>query len=124
MKIWKISTLLATVALFAVTAFAANKGSLQTSEPLNLNGTTLKTGEYKVTWEGNGPDVEVSILRGKDVVAKTQGRLVDLPRAPLGDALVTKTNSDGSRSLSQIQFGGKKQALELNDQTSQANAMK
>jgi len=72
------SVMLGLALLLASSALAATKGSLQISHLVTVNGTQLKPGEYKVEWDGNGPNVEVSILQGKNVIAKTQAHVVDL----------------------------------------------
>jgi hypothetical protein len=118
MKLFKASTLvLASALLLASSAFAANKGSLNISEPVNISGTQLAAGSYSVHWEGNGPNVELKIMRGKQVVASSPARLVDLSSAPNNDAAVFKSNGDGSRSLSEIRFYGKKQALAIGSES-------
>jgi hypothetical protein len=122
MNTWKISTLVAVALLFTTAAFAANKESLKVFDPVQVNGKQLPAGTYTVTWEGTGPAVDVSIARGKDVVAKTTARVLDLPKAPAQSGIATKGNGDGSRSLSGIQFGGKKYALEIGETTNQADA--
>lgn len=99
--------------LLASSAFAATKGSLQLSNPTSVNGTQLKPGDYKVQWDGSGPSVEVSILQGKNVVAKVPAKLVNLDSAASNDAAVTQKGSDGVSALQGIRFGGKKIALEL-----------
>jgi hypothetical protein len=71
----------------------------------------LKAGEYSVTWEGSGPDVQVNFLKGKKIVATSPAHLVDLTSSPAADAALIKTNNDGSISLAQVRFGGKKKAL-------------
>jgi len=109
------SVMLGLALLLASSAFAATKGSLQISHPVTVNGTQLKPGDYKVEWDGSGPNVEVSILQGKNVVAKTPAHVVDLGTAPYSNAAVTRTNSDGSSSLSGARFGGKKVALEFGE---------
>jgi hypothetical protein len=119
---WKISTLVITALLLTTAAFAANKEALKVFDPVQVNGKQLPAGNYTVTWEGTGSNVDVSIARGKDVVAKTAARVLDLPKAPAQNGIVTKGNADGSRSLSQIQFGGKKYALEIGETTNQADA--
>ena len=80
------SLVMALALLLASSAFAATKGSLQIGNPVTVNGTTLKPGDYKVQWEGSGPNVEVSILQGKNVVAKAPAHVVDLPAASPNDA--------------------------------------
>jgi len=101
--------------MLASSAFALSKGSLQLSNAVTLNGTTLKPGEYKVQWEGSGPNVEVSILQGKNVVATTTAHVVDLQSPSSSDAAVTLKNDSGPNSLSGLRFQGKKFALELTD---------
>ncbi len=109
------SVMLGLALLLASSAFAATKGSLQISHPVTVNGTQLKPGDYKVEWDGSGPNVDVSILQGKNVIAKTQAHVVDLSAAPDSNAAVIRTNSDGSSSLSGVRFGGKKTALEFGE---------
>ena len=59
-------------------------------------------------WEGNGPNVELNILRGKNVVATVPARMVDLDQHPERNSAVTAVNSDGHKSLNEIRFSGKK----------------
>ena len=49
------SMVLGLALLLASSAFAATKGSLELLDPVNVNGTTLKPGDYKVQWEGPAP---------------------------------------------------------------------
>ena len=109
------SVMLGLAVLLASSAFAATKGTLQISHPVTVNGTQLKPGDYKVEWDGSGPNVEVSISQGKNVIAKTSAHVVDLTAAPTNSAAVTRTNSDGSSSLAGARFGGKKIALEFGE---------
>ena len=53
--------------LLASSAFAATKASLTLQNPATINGTKLKAGEYRLEWDGSGPNVEVSITQGKKV---------------------------------------------------------
>src|SRR5258708_38697832 len=99
--------------LLASSAFAATKGSLQISNAVTVNGTTLKPGDYKLQWEGSGPNVEVSIMQGKNVIAKAPAHIVDLDKPSDNDAAVTRTDESGSRSLTGVRFHGKKFAPEL-----------
>jgi hypothetical protein len=101
--------------LLAASAFAATKASLQLSHPVTVNGTTLKPGDYKVQWEGRGPNVEISILQGKNVVAKAPAHVVELETPAANGAAVTRKNDHGPSSLAGIRFQGKKLSLELGD---------
>jgi hypothetical protein len=99
--------------LLATSAFAANKGSLQVSDSTSVAGKQLPAGDYTVQWEGNGPSVEVSILKGKKVVATVPARVTNLDQASEYNSAVVSKSSDGARTLSQIRFSGKKYALEI-----------
>lgn len=101
--------------LLAATAFGSNKGSLQIGTAVTVNGKQLAPGEYSVKWEGNGPDVQVSIMKGKNVVAQAPAHVVTLNSSTADDAAVLQKNSDGSSSLAQIRFGGKKYVLNLDE---------
>jgi len=124
MKSSKLSKglLLGLALLLATSAFAANKGSLQVSDEVTVSGKQLARGEYTVKWEGNGPNVELNILQGKKVVATTPARLIDLDRTADGDSAVVRKNDDGSRTLAEIRFAGKKYALAVGNESAKAEA--
>lgn len=98
--------------LLASSAFAANKATLTLTDPASVNGTKLKAGEYKLQWDGTG-SVEVSIVQGKNVIAKVPAKVVDLSQPSQNDAAIVQKQSDGSSNLSGARFAGKKYALEL-----------
>ena len=114
--------LLGLALLLATSALAANKGSLQVSDPVTVSGKSLAAGEYNVKWEGNGPNVELNILQGKKVVATTPARLIDLNRSADADSAVVRKNDDGSRTLAEIRFAGKKYALAVGNESAKAEA--
>ena len=99
----------------ASSAFAASKANLTLNNPTSINGTKLKAGDYKLEWDGSGPNVEVSIMQGKKVVTKVAAKIVDLEKAPSNDAALLKQNGDGSTTLAGVRFQGKKYALELGE---------
>jgi hypothetical protein len=109
------SLMLGMALLLASSAFAATKASLQLGNPVKINGTTLKAGDYKVQWEGSGPNVEVSILQGKNVLVTAPAHVVDLPTPAPNDAAVTRKNDSGPNTLAGLRFQGKKIALDLSD---------
>jgi hypothetical protein len=110
--------------LLATSAFAANKGSLQVQEPVSVNGTKLAAGNYKVEWEGTGPSVELSISQGKKMLAKVPAHVVDLDRPAPADSAVVKNNGDGTRTLSEVRFSGKKFSLAVGEEAAKADATK
>ena len=101
--------------LLASSAFAATKAELVLQGPTTVNGTKLKAGEYKLQWDGTGPNVEVSIMQGKNVIAKVPAKLLDLTKPSQNNAALVKTNDDGTSTLAGARFEGKKCALDLSD---------
>ena len=125
MNVSKISKglLLGLALLLATSVFAAtNKGSLRVTDPLTVNGKQLPVGDYTVKWDGAGPNVELNIMRGKNVVATVPARMVDLDQSPNRDSLITTVNSDGRKSLNEIRFSGKKYALAINAESAKAES--
>jgi hypothetical protein len=124
-KDMKLSTmcknLLAGLALLlATSAFAANnvnKGSFEVSGPLTVSGHQLAPGQYKLHWDGTGSNVELMILSHGKLVATVPAQLVELSQAERDNATVSRTNDDGSQSLTQIDFAGKKYALAFGDES-------
>jgi hypothetical protein len=101
--------------LLASSAFAVTKASLNLQSPTTISGTKLKAGDYKLEWDGSGPNVEVSIMQGRNVLAKVQAKVVDLNSPSANNAAVVIKNNDGTSTLSGARFAGKKFALELGD---------
>ena len=99
----------------ASSAFAASKANLTLNNPTSINGTKLKAGDYKLEWDGSGPNVEVSIMQGKKVITKVTAKVVDLNQSSANDAALLKQNSDGTTTLAGARFQGKKFALELGE---------
>jgi outer membrane lipoprotein-sorting protein len=108
--------------LLATGAFAASQGPLEVKESVFLNGKQLAAGNYMLKWEGTGPNVEVTIIKGKNVVATVPARLQDVAQAPSKDASVLRINEDGSKSLSEIQFKGKKYILAMGQESAKADS--
>jgi len=99
--------------LLASSAFAASKANMTLNHPTTVNGTQLKAGDYKLEWEGSGPDVQVSIIQGKNVVAKVPAKVVELNSKAANDAAVLKSNADGTTSLTEARFAGKNFSLKM-----------
>ena len=110
------SLILGAALLLTTQVFAVNKGTLQVQEEVNVSGQQLPAGEYQVKWDGTGPNVELSIVKGKKVLATVPAHMIDLNQSAAYDAAVVRKNADGSKSLSEIRFSGKKFALSLNQE--------
>jgi len=101
--------------LMASSAFAATKATVNLLSPASVNGTKLKAGEYKLEWDGSGPNVEVSIMQGKTVLAKVPAKIVELPLPSQNSAAVVMRHDDGTNTLAGIRFERKKFALEIGE---------
>lgn len=96
------------------TAWAANNGSLDLLHPTDVAGTKLASGNYTVQWEGKGDQVELKIYQGKKQVASTTAHVVQLDTPSQYSSAIVNTGANGSLTLSQIRFAGKKMAIEIN----------
>jgi hypothetical protein len=108
------SVVLALAVLLVTSAFAASSstGSLHLSEAVQVNGQPVPAGDYKLRWEGTGPDVEVSFMQGKNVVTKAQAKVVEVKEKFNNDAAVVD-KSAGTPTITEVRFAGKKYALAL-----------
>ncbi|SRR6266436_5317310 len=112
MKFVKYPAVLALVAFgLSLGAFAKdrNEAKFTLSEPALVGSTQLKPGDYKVTWDGTGSDVQVKVLQGKNVVATTSAKLVD--KSTGTDAVTLGPGSGNVKSLDELDFANRKQAL-------------
>jgi len=108
--------------LLASSAFAATKGEMTLLSPATVNGTNLKAGDYKLQWDGTGTDVQVTILQGKNVIAKVPAKVVDLSAPSPNNAAVLNTADNGKRTLAGARFSGKKYALQIGQSTDEMQA--
>jgi len=104
------------VLLVAAAAFAANKSSLELSDSVSVGGHQLAPGQYQLKWDGSGPNVDLNILSKGKIVATVPAQVVPQNRSDAYDAYRTKKNNDGSLSLTQIHFAGKKYLLSFGDE--------
>lgn len=113
--------LLGLALVMATSAFASDKGVFEIQDTTMVSGQSLPAGEYQVKWHGSGSNVELSILKGKKVVATAPARRLELKESSSQDSAVVRKNEDGSRSLSELRFSGKKYALALNSEAAKAD---
>jgi hypothetical protein len=116
------SFMVAIVMLLASSAFAQSKRSVELSRPVMLNGTELKPGGYNIRWSGTGPDVEVSLRRGRKVLATMPARLSTMENASAYDAVVTRQNGTDVNTLAGFRFRGKTMAIDLGQSNQEVQA--
>jgi hypothetical protein len=115
-----ISVAVMVLTLPAFAGGAGHTGYVAFADPVQINGKQLPAGEYKLTWDGDGPSVNLHVLRGGKEVASAPATLKQLDAKAQEDAAETKTVSAGSRELTGIRFSGKKYELQLGSTSSQA----
>jgi hypothetical protein len=111
------ATLLAMVlAVPAISLAAKNQENLSLSKTTMVQSAQLTPGDYKVVWEGNGPDVQVSFVQSKKTVATAPAKLVLKPSNYDG-AIDTTDAANNSQVLNSIEW--KKQSLVFNAASNQ-----
>ena len=117
MKLSKLAAALATVALFfagvAVSA-EANKMTIHIDQKVTVDGKLLETGKYTAEWNGQGPNVQVTLMKGKNTVATFAAQIKQEPSANPDDAIGTTDGPDGTKQLSSIYPSGKHISIQLN----------
>jgi hypothetical protein len=110
----KVVGLVGASLLFAVSAMAGteNKGTLRLYDNVNVQGKQLSPGTYKVEWNGEGPEVQVNILDGKNTVVTVPARVVAMTTKNAQDGY-TADDQNGNRTLKDLFFHGKDYQLEI-----------
>jgi hypothetical protein len=114
MKLAKLATFaIGASLLLASGAFAGDqsKGKLRLVEPTTIEGKQVKAGEYTVQREGSGADVKLVITKGKETIATVPAHQVEEKSAHNQEAYGSRTEADGSKTLTAIFFGGNKYDL-------------
>ena len=101
--------------LIAGGAFAQDevKGKLRLPETVNIEGKAVPAGDYKVTFSGTGPNVELKLVKGKETVATVTAQLVPIATTNSVDSYGIRQEADGKRTLTAIYLSGKKYNLDI-----------
>ena len=78
---------------------------------MQIGSATLKSGNYKVEWQGIGPAVQVSFQKNGKIVVTVPRTLKTDDDQVTRDAIVTEATSAGTSTLNEIDFGHQKEAL-------------
>lgn len=74
-----------------------------------------ETGHYALQCEGNGPDVQVNVLKGKNLVAAVPAKLAQSTSGH-ADAITTRVVRD-VKTLDEVDFAGGKRSLVFEEAT-------
>ena len=112
MKSIKYAALLSMVAvLCSVSALARdnkNQHSVEIPDAVQVGGKQLQPGNYKVEWQGTGPEIQVNFMRDGKTVATVLGTLKTNDDKVTQDEIVTDTNT---KTLEEIDFRRTKESL-------------
>jgi hypothetical protein len=94
--------------MFSLSAFAVTgSAKVELGAPTLVAGKQLPQGNYKLTWTGEGKDVQVTITSADKLTMVTApAKIIEGPKAHTNQVV---RNGDGS--LKEIWFDGKTQAL-------------
>jgi hypothetical protein len=102
----------ASILMLAMTAVAGeHSGKFNLTGEAQLNGKSLPAGDYKVSWDGQGPEVQVTISQGKNTIVTAPARLVERETKAARNAVVMRTNGGGTGSIVELQLAGKQSVL-------------
>lgn len=124
-RIASILFLAFSTAVFSVGAFAASKSTtLSVTHPTQVNGTTLKPGEYKVELKNAGQaaagqKAEVTFKLAGQQATTVTGQVKQLSQAPLNTEF-TVDDKGGVPTISEIDFGGSTVGIAFSSPTEQA----
>jgi ABC-type thiamine transport system substrate-binding protein len=114
MKQIKYTAILSMLALLSsVSALARdnNQHSVEFTDSVQVGSAQLKPGNYKVEWQGTGPEVQVNFLRDGKTVATVPGTLKTNNAQAVQADVVIGTTSANTRTLEEIDFGRNKESL-------------
>jgi len=110
MKLSKLAAALATVALFFAGVAVSAEASKMT---IHIDQKVTVDGKYTAEWNGDGPNVQVTLMKGKNTVATFSAQIKQEPSANPDDAIGTTDGPDGTKQLSSIYPNGKRISLQL-----------
>jgi hypothetical protein len=110
----KVVGLVGSSLLLAIGAMAGteNKGTLHLYDDVSVQGKQLTPGNYKVAWNGDGPEVQVNIVDGGKTIATVAARVVPVTLKNTQDGY-TASSENGTRTLKEIFFHGKNYDLQI-----------
>jgi hypothetical protein len=114
MKQVKYAALLPMLALLSsLSALARDKNqhSVEIPDSVQVGDTQLKPGNYRVEWQGTGPQIQVNFVRDGKTVATVPGTLKTNDTRVTQDDIVTDTTRANTKTLTEIDFGRNKESL-------------
>ena len=115
----KLAKYLAIVSVAAtalsLTAFAkdSNSGKFTLEDTVKVGSTELSPGDYTAEWSGPADAVKVNIRKKGKTVATAEGKIKDLQHPSPYNAIATKALNGDTKTLDEIDFSNRREALVL-----------
>lgn len=100
--------------LLVAAAFAGDT-TVKFSSPTMVNGTKVPAGEYTLHYDIKGKTADVKVMQGPKTVATTTATVVEKKDKAPYDGVVRESNTDGTATLKELQFGHKKEIIRFED---------
>jgi hypothetical protein len=107
----RVSLLIVVMLALSLSAWANNAKTLSFHTEVTLNGSKLPSGFYEISWVSHSPEATVTFVKAGHVMVTAIGKWVERDVKYNTDAVVYSNNPDGSHTLLEIRFAGRKQAL-------------
>lgn len=104
------------LALLASNNTRPQKKNVDVADQVVLAGKTLAPGQYKVEWQGSGPNVKVNFVKSGKTVLTAPARVAQLKAKAPYDAVVENTRKNGTKTITEIQWNNKREALRFGAQ--------
>ena len=85
-------------------SFAASKKSINVAEPVKVGNTVLQPGDYVVTWDGNGPSVQVTFKQNNKTVVTAPASVEKQTNAYDGALDLKSAEGTNAKTLHAIDF--------------------
>jgi hypothetical protein len=121
-----LPTLAAAVLLLPAIAAAKDKdeGRFQLTTSVELGSVRLEPGEYKVSWISAGSDVKIIFLQDDKIQANAVGEVIELKHpSPYDDVVLKPTNHGQAKTIDEIDFEGRTEALRIKPTASANNVV-
>lgn len=129
MKILRLLALAGMLTIvFPLASLASDNSAREQKKDVNLAdqvvlaGKTLAPGQYKVEWQGNGPNVKVNFVKSGKTVLTAPAKVAQLKTKAPYDAVVERTRKNGAKTISEIEWNNQRQALMFGAQAHPAHA--
>jgi hypothetical protein len=99
----RLITIAAVLALSVPSVFAAKTNSVTFSEAVTAGSTQIAPGDYKVSYEGSGPDVKVTLTKSHTAPIVLNAKLLADQK---GSGEVSVGTANGAHVLQQIALPG------------------